>query len=896
MDYIKKLLSRLAIRRQVVLSAQSRVSPEPKVNETEVDQAQLLAATLSHELRTPLNGVVGMLDLLGSTTLDSEQRQYLSEARTASDELLLLIDEVLDFAQLDAGKGTVHCEPYRPREIVEGIVSLLGRLAREKGLELSFQVEQDVPRLLLGDGRRVRRVLINLVGNAIKFTDRGGVTLRFAAADYGHDSPAPKLMISVEDTGIGIPEESRQRIFEPYVQANRHSNRSFGGSGLGLAICRRLVQKMDGDIGVQSEVGLGSRFWFTLPLIPASEEADTGGTVPGLESSPPTSPEGHIPQGHIPQGDIPQGESPEHQELRNGASDAEGEVTLNSQPPTHILVVDDDQSSRMIMRGVLERDGYRVSQASDGQEALDYCRSSMPDLILMDALMPIMDGFTACENILALRADTHPTILMITALQDEGTLERAFAAGAADFIHKPINITVLRQRVSQVLRASDVDRHIHQLAHFDHLTALPNRMHFVERGSNLLAHAARHAKGAALLFLDLDRFKIINETQGHDLGDRLLKSLAQRLKTCVRDTDLVARLSGDEFTVILSDIHHSADVAAVARKILAAMLEPFVVAEQQIHVSTSIGITLFPDNGESIAELMRQADAAMFRAKARGGNCFEFYQRGMELEITRQAELESQIHRALERNEFELYYQPQVELQSGRLSGLEALIRWQHPQRGLVNPQEFIPIAEKAGLIGKIGDWVIREGCRQLRRWLDAELRPVPVAVNVSGGELADSVLLEKVRAALKEFRIPAHLLKLEITEDTLASSSEQTTGYLHALRNLGITLAIDDFGTGYSSLSYLKLFPVDTLKIDRSFVKDIPEDANSAAIISGIIALGHSLRLTVVAEGVETAAQRQFLRREGCDIMQGYLLSKPLPVKEVENWMRARQPQPQFG
>lgn len=557
--------------------------------------------------------------------------------------------------------------------------------------------------------------------------------------------------------------------------------------------------------------------------------------------------------------------------------------------PPKILVVDDDHSSRLLLQGVLEKGGYDTFHAENGLEALQHCKESMPDLILMDALMPVMDGFTACERIMALGSPVKPEILMITALEDEGTIERAFAAGAVDFILKPFNVTVLRQRVSRVLQVGKADRHIHILSHYDNLTSLPNRGFFMERGGHLLDDARERGAGIGLIFVDVDRFKMINESWGHDAGDQLLMAFSERLRNCLRPTDLVSRLSGDAFTVILDNLKSPEGAATAARKILSAMKEPFKVADQQIHVSISIGIAVYPDNGENIGELMRQADSAIYRAKARGGNHFEFYQQGMEAEVATQMKLDGEIRRALERDEFVLFYQPQVDLHTGLLTGVEALIRWKHPTRGLLPPGEFIPFAEKSELITRIGDWVMREACLQLRHWLDTGFNPVPIAVNVSGRELGNSILLSKVERNLRETRVPAHLLKLEITEDTLAGTSDYTVQHLQELRRLGITLAIDDFGTGYSSLSYLKLFPVDTLKIDRSFVKDLPGDANGAAITASIIALGHSLKLTIIAEGVETEEQREFLRREGCDIMQGYLLSKPLPVLELQSWIASR-------
>lgn len=575
------------------------------------------------------------------------------------------------------------------------------------------------------------------------------------------------------------------------------------------------------------------------------------------------------------------------------AEPVETESDITQKP--HVLIVDDDASTRIVIRGIINEDGYNIQDAENGQEALDYCLKHMPDLILMDALMPELDGFAASKAIIAMESSIKPTILMVTSLQDEDTLDKAFSAGATDFIMKPINATVLRRRVSRVLHSGHIDQHIHRLSYYDKLTSLPNRAFFIERCKNLLRSAKEHNSTIAVLFMDLDRFKMVNDLQGHEIGDALLKAFSERLESCVRSADIVARLGGDEFTVVLNNVGNMDAVAKIAEKIIKSMVSPFTFNDQKIYMSTSIGVALYPKNGETINELMRFADTAMFSAKASGGGCYEFYKNGMETEITRQIEIEAEIRRALENDEFVLHYQPQVDIHSNVLTGLEALIRWHHPTRGMVPPGLFIPIAEKTGLISAIGTWVLNQACEQLQSWLESGYDPVTISVNVSGGELTNSILLEKVAKALDDTKIPANLLKLEITEDTLAGCNEQTTHYLQELRNLGVTLAIDDFGTGYSSLNYLKLFPVDTLKIDRSFVKDLPDDVNSAAIVSGIIAMGHSLKLQIVAEGIETAEQKLFLQKEGCDIMQGFYLSKPLPVDILEEWIIENQPNLNF-
>lgn len=787
------------------------------------------ASILSHELRTPMNGVMGMLELLNSSELNQEQREYVSIAHSSGQQLLRLIDEVLHLARTGASRQSLNIGDYQPRTLIEEVCKLLRHKAQQKDIHLKWEVDPAVPDCLQGDAGKIRQVLINLVGNAIKFTDRGEVSI--AASMDGS-----QLAIAVTDTGRGIPEAAQEQIFEPYVQLQASKDQETDGSGLGLSICSGLVKAMGGALELHSEVGKGSCFRFVVPsqqtaAVPAKMDD-------GIEES------------------------------------------------TYVLVVDDDRSSRMLMTAILKKDGYRVAEAADGAEAVDLCRKSMPNVILMDAVMPNMDGFTACQKIRAMDSPHPPQILMITGLQDDETLERALAVGANDFINKPVNATALRQRVGRLLHVQKVDSHLHQLSNFDQLTGLPNRALFVEQAHRLLMEADANNNELAILFIDLDRFKVINETRGHEFGDMLLQRFAARLQETMRSRDVISRLSGDIFTVLLNQVRGVDGAIAAANKVLEIARQPLGKNEQPSFLSASIGISLYPKNARTVSALMQQADAAMYRAKSRGGNAFEFYQEGMELAISQEIELEIDLRNALERDEFVLHYQPQVCASTGNLMGLEALVRWQHPRRGLLQPGDFIPLAEKTGLIAQIDEWVMMEACRQLRHWLDQGMKPVPVAVNVSGGQLADSSLFSKVEHSLQESRIPANLLKLEITEDTLASSSAETTALLQRLRSLGVTLAIDDFGTGYSSLSYLKAFPVDTLKIDRSFINDLPNDSSSAAIVSGIIALGHNLQLTIVAEGAETAEQHNFLKEAACDVIQGFLVSRPLPVAEVEEWI----------
>ncbi len=424
---------------------------------------------------------------------------------------------------------------------------------------------------------------------------------------------------------------------------------------------------------------------------------------------------------------------------------------------------------------------------------------------------------------------------------------------------------------------------IKHLAHYDALTNLPNRTLLVERLESAIASAGRSGQKLAVLFLDLDRFKNINDSLGHFAGDLLLQAVAKRLQRCVRATDTVARLGGDEFVVLLTGIKSTNDAAHVAQKILEEMADPVPIEGKDIVTSPSIGISIYPEDGKSHTALIKNADAAMYHAKEQGRGNFQFFTENMNTKALEQLSFESDLKMAMKRGEFSLHYQPQIDLSSGKIVGIEALLRWLHPDRGLVPPSVFIPIAEECGAIAAIGEWVIRAACRQNKAWLDAGLPSVPVAVNLSAIQFRQKNIVGTIAGILEETGLPPRLLELEMTEGIIMHDADSTIKTLRAIKDIGLLLSIDDFGTGYSSLSYLKRFPIDKLKIDRSFVGDIGADPDDAAIIRTIITMGHSLRLTVIAEGVETAEQMSFLKQEGCDQIQGYYCGRPVPAEEFE-------------
>lgn len=1196
------------------------------------------AATMSHELRTPLNGVVGTLDLLRASVLAPVARNYVNLAWDSSQYLLDLINNILDFSSLDAGKLQLAENDFDIARLCEQTIDLVSPQIGSKGLEIAYVLAPGVPQYLHGDSRRLRQILLNLLGNAVKFTERGEVAIRVSTTDVFADSGT--LRFEVIDSGIGVPAAAQATIFDSFTQADPSSTRSHDGSGLGLAICKQLCTLMGGEIGVLSEPGVGSTFWFQLPLclgasvaansnvavrtgrilvidenvivreflqqalcscgfvcstasnastaekdlkaamlagdpcqlllvdmlfaqahaetvqdlrttpalgqprmvlmnrygaicapnapladaylakplrmerllecidkvlgvrtvapstaaansvgipprlmvvednrtsqaiaigmleilgcsvkvvengrlavqafkceswdlilmdcnMPEMDgyeatalirtlEAETGQRVPIVAMTANTQPadvakclsagmDDHLPKpltldsvrAHLnrwlpiraggspgmpmdtmlnPRPDEPidrtalrrlrealggavgqvirpfledmpayleqmeaAAEAADSDALHRaahavkgaagnfgavalvalakemealaekGQNDAAGRLTarlraeyalvrqtlnheLQSESETpvqqmevgaaRVLVVDDDRSTRSALCTVLQRNGFVVTEAADGSEVADEVRRMRPDVILMDALMPVMDGFTACALLQKSPEGREIPVLMITALEDSASIERAFAAGASDYIPKPLHLAVVNQRVRRLVDATRTQRRVRHLAYHDALTGLPNRLQFNDHLNRCIERVEDAAQSLALLYLDLDRFKFVNDTLGHEIGDKLLKKVASRIRACVRGSDCVARLGGDEFAIIIDDLPSHNVASTTAQKICNSVKAPFEIDGHDIVVSASVGIALFPGDGMDSSALLRRADTAMYRAKKKSSG-FEFFEETMEASASEHLRFEGALRRALERGEFAVYYQPIADAGEGHVVGMEALVRWHHPTRGLVSPIEFIPLAEETGLIIPIGEWVLRTACKQLKAWHDAGWPKLYVTVNLSGLQLQQANLVETVRSVLRDTGLDPRCLILEITESMLMEHVEETLLTLKALKATGAGLALDDFGTGYSSLAYLKRFPVDVLKIDRAFIQDMTENADDVSIVQGIIALAHSLRLKVVAEGVETAKQHSYLAKLNCNLIQGYLLSQPVPAEIFETNFQTRQ------
>jgi diguanylate cyclase (GGDEF)-like protein/PAS domain S-box-containing protein len=694
--------------------------------------------------------------------------------------------------------------------------------------------------------------------------------------------------------------------------------------------------------------------------------------------------------------------------------------TPRSETNPLVLVVDDDRAARAALHDALVERGFAIAEASNGAEAIAAFERLRPRAVVLDLHGPASDGLAVCRDLRERHAGDATPILVVTADGDPASLDQAYAAGATDFVTKPLHPALLAHRIRYLLRGADalvalgqsqrslaraqriarlgswdwnpytselrwseeahrilgtdptqvvtwesfwravhpadrdrvrnemresmrgehsfrvnhrvvigdgsvrhvdlqgevaadgpeagawisgtiqdvteqahVQARIQYLASYDNLTGLANRRMFRDQLERALAAARGRGHMLGVLFMDLDRFKRVNDTLGHGAGDQLLQVVAERLRAHVRGSDLVGRIDvdevpaisrvgGDEFTVLLSKLEQPEDAGDVARRILRSLPEPIDLGGQSVSVSASIGIAIFPVDGEDVETLVKHADAAMYAAKEQGRNNYQFFSRKINASALRRLGLESNLRDAIARNQMALHYQPRLDLRTGNVCAVEGLLRWTHPELGIVSPREFIPLAEETGLIVPIGEWVIRAACQQGRAWQDAGYDPIPISVNVSPRQFHRSDLRGLIGRHLRETGLLPRYLEIELTEHLLLQDDEDTALVLRDLRAMGVTISLDDFGTGYSSLSYLARFPLDTLKMDRCFVRDIDSDPAAAGVAKAVIGIGHSLGARVVAEGVDTYEQERFLREHGCDELQGFLLAGALPPDEV--------------
>lgn len=574
--------------------------------------------------------------------------------------------------------------------------------------------------------------------------------------------------------------------------------------------------------------------------------------------------------------------------------------------PYSLLVVDDVPANIYELLEAL-KDSYRIQVANSGAKALEIVHGlTPPDLILLDVLMPEMDGYEVCRRIKSTPEGKNIPVIFVTVADAVKEKLKGFELGAADYITKPFDIDEVRARIRTHLELTRLRRFLEDLvaqrtamlqvseekyrilAHRDPLTGLPNRVLLAE----LLAHAIQHSERThtqfALLSLDLDNFKTINESLGHSQGDQLLIEVGKRLQRLLPDSDAIARTGGDEFEIILEHKENMPWVDLLAQRMIDALGDPFMLDGHSVYVGASIGIALYPADGTSVETLQSNADAALHQAKAHGRGVMRFFSPEMSSRAKTRLTLEADLRRAFDHDEFRLYYQPQVDLLSGQIVGLEALVRWEHPGRGIIPPNEFIPLAEESGLVIRLGDWVLHEACRQIKLWSTAGLAPRQTAVNVSAVQLSRGNLVESVRHALELSGIVPEQLELEITESFVMADRDQSFKSLAEIKALGVRLSIDDFGTGYSSLAYLQQLEVHKLKVDMSFVRDMLTNSGNASIVKAVIALGHSLGLEIIAEGVEQEEQVVHLRALQCDVIQGYLISRPLPTDEMTRFLEA--------
>lgn len=871
-------------------------------------KSEFLANT-SHELRTPLNGIIGLLDmvLVGAFgEIEANPRARLALALTSANRLKKLINDMLDFSA-----GESRGEALLSRQNVD-----IERLIKEQaapqfeGINFTKNIELiiDFPAgdfHIYGDADKLRQVFVNLLGNAFKFTNTGSITIH-AAAIPNQSGLVGYVQCEIRDTGIGIPEHLLERIFDVFFQVEGGADRKYEGTGLGLAIAKKIVEQHGGEIWAESTVGEGTTVFVKLPTRPESMLAPSETRKPvvkAIEASAAASIASHLPAV----------DQPEDSAL-SGAQARQGEGET-------ILVIDDEPINVEVLRAQLQFHNYQVVGVHSGQAGLDYLERcvALPDLILLDVMMPEMSGYEFCKRLKENSAHRNIPIIMVSAKSQVTDRIYALNLGALDYVVKPFEKAELLARLRvqldlQRLRrdlekfSADLEEKVNErtadlekarakavsLAMRDTLTGLPNRNLFQDRLSHIFQRNQR-AEGNyfAVAFADIDNFKVINDSLGHDMGDKLLVGFGERLQSCMRSVDTVARFGGDEFTLLLAGMKQPGDVNFVMKRIYHALREPFVIGTHAVHVSASIGVALNNSEYTSFSDLLRDADTAMYQAKANGKAQYRLFDKGMRIAVTERFRMESELRLAIQRKEFIVHYQPVISLETGAPVGFEALIRWLHPERGLIPPNQFLGLAEETGLIAPIGQWIIEESCRQLGVWSKSKsLKTSPlVTINVSACQFKDLNLVNHVLGAISSNGISSNKIKLEITESSLIGDMNMASELLLKFKALNIGLLLDDFGTGYSSLSYLSRLPFEGLKIDMSFVKSMLEDTKQANIVRAAIAIGRSLGLTVTAEGVETAEQLRFLRAEGCQFAQGYYFSEPIDAAAATLFLAQEEP-----
>ena len=570
---------------------------------------------------------------------------------------------------------------------------------------------------------------------------------------------------------------------------------------------------------------------------------------------------------------------------------------------TKVLIIDDDEQIRGLLLNLLGNI-YDCCEAESAEQALTALAADPFDLVISDIQMGGMSGLELVPHVHSIAPDC--VVLMISGQSNIETAIEALHAGAFDYILKPFDARQVQAAVERALKQSLLLKEkrrykdqleillrqrtaqVNRLAYYDALTDLPNRILFEDRLDQAVSAAHRSGETLAVLFISPDQLNKVNDTLGHVRGDRLLREVAQRLRRCLTKSDTVARFSADEFALLLRQIGETSEVVETISSIREVLEPSFDLDGQELFASASVGVSFFPLDGTDSQSLLKNAGAALYRARTAGGNNYQFYMAEMHESASKRLTLETSLRHAIDNEEFLLHYQPRVAVDSSQITGVEALIRWQHPQLGLVSPAEFIPLAEDTGLIIPIGEWVLRAACRQNKQWQDEGFAPMRMAVNIAAQQLRQPGFARTVRQIFADTRLAPALFELELTETSIMNNAEFAIDVLGELKEMGVKISIDDFGTGFSSLSYLKRLPIDALKIDQSFVRDVTTDPNDASLVMAIITLAHNLKLDVVAEGVETEEQLKFLRLLRCDEIQGFLFSKGLPAAELAMFMRS--------
>jgi len=577
------------------------------------------------------------------------------------------------------------------------------------------------------------------------------------------------------------------------------------------------------------------------------------------------------------------------------------ELSLDSGTDATVLVCDDDPTYLLLMEETLSSDNLNVLTAANGLDALKLYLKHQPSIVLLDVHMPMLSGFEVCAEIRKHPKGKDTPILMVTGADDILSIESAYKHGATDFLPKPIKWPMVAHRVRYMLKGSETfnslkqsEEKMRRLAYFDSLTGLPNRQSLDESLEKAIRLAVKKEQNLCIMYIDLDNFKRINDTLGHEFGDKLLKKISEKILQCLKNescipealqstTEIeVSRLGGDEFMILLNNTPNDGDVKVVAQSLVDCISELVSIDDYEVALTPSIGIAMYPRDGANLTELKKHADVAMYYAKTMGRNGYRFYAESLNENAMKFLQIEGCLRNALNNDEFSLHYQPQVCLKNKKIISVEALLRWESPELGNVTPGEFIPVAEDSGIINDLGEWVMRKACVQAKEWMDEGMQNFRVSVNLSSIQFKRASLLNMIKRALDDSGLPASLLEVELTESAIMNDIDQNITRLNQIRDLGVAIALDDFGTGYSSLSYLKRFPINTLKIDRSFIITIDTDPEDAAIVEAIITLANTLKLTVIAEGVETHGQLKALNRFHCDIIQGFYFSKPVPAEQI--------------